>query len=357
MGKTLVYQAILGTHRRLLGSEGRIGSFSLARDIEFARKAIVVPEGGLESLVLTRSCLRGFKKRYPSCSVSVVTPGEYSSVLEGDYWTNRLFFYNERSINPFNRSLKDLVEQLRAESFDIAIDLSYSHNLQTYLPVSLSGAAITVGFYDPARIFRYSISVRSTNGKRPFLPRLWSLFGVLDIYPEKDIYRLPGREASVDTVWKTVGLSEQTKREQLLGVFLDDTQEGVAGKREELTSLLKVLNTLPSKKILLAQNRVSRSVWEDMPRYDILVLPRETIAKIASILKECHCVLTNNIGFALLMASIGGRVIAVVHDKDVVKLSLRRISGIKPFILRGKELPVHRLGEFVKATMKSVKTD
>jgi hypothetical protein len=189
------------------------------------------------------------------------------------------------------------------------------------------------------------------------LPRLWSLFGVLDIYPEKDIYRLPGREASVDTVWKTVGLSEQTKREQLLGVFLDDTQEGVAGKREELTSLLKVLNTLPSKKILLAQNRVSRSVWEDIPRYDILVLPRETIAKIASILKECHCVLTNNIGFALLMASIGGRVIAVVHDKDVVKLSLRRISGIKPFILRGKELPVHRLGEFVKATMKSVKAD
>jgi len=161
----------LGTHRRLLGSEGRIGSFSLARDIESARKAIIVPEGGLESLVLTRSCLRGFKKRYPSCSVSVVTPGEYSSVLEGDYWTNRLFFYNERSISPFNRSLKELIEQLRAESFDIAIDLSYRHNLETYLPVSLSGAAITVGYYDPTRIFRYSISVRSSNGRQAFLPQ------------------------------------------------------------------------------------------------------------------------------------------------------------------------------------------
>ena len=354
MGKTLVYQAILGTHRRLLGSERRRGTFSLARDIEGARKALVVPEGGLESLVLARSCLRGFRKRYPSCSLAVVTPGEYSSVLEGDYWTNRLFFYSERSISPFNRSLKDLVEQLRGESFDIAVDLSYSHNLETYLPVSLSGASITVGFYDPSRVFRYSISVRPSNGGRAFLPRLWSLFGVLDIHPEDDIYRLPGREASVETVWKSVGTSARPGKEQLLGLFLDDTREGVGGDQEGLANLLKTLNALPSKKILLAQNRISRSVWKDLPRYDVLVLPRETIAKIASILKECHCVLTNNIGFALLLASIGGKVIAVVSDEDVARFSLRRIAGIKPFVLRGKELPVHRLGEFVRATMKSI---
>jgi len=152
-------------------------------------------------------------------------------------------------------------------------------------------------------------------------------------------------------------LSALPENEQMLGVFLDDTEEGVVSKREELANLLKILNTIPSKKILLAQNRISKSVWEDLPRYDVLVLPRETIAKVASILKECDCVLTNNIGFALLMASIGGKVIAVVSDEDVVKLSLRRIPGIKPFILRGKDIPAHRLGEFVKATMKSVRSD
>ena len=357
MEKTIVYQALMGTYRRLLGSEGSRGYFSLAQGLDQAKKLVLVPEGGLESLIFTRSFLRGLRNRYPSASVAVVTPGEYSSVLEGNYWTNRLFFYDERSKNPFSKSLKDLVEQLRAESFDIAIDLSYRHNLETYLPVSLSGASITVGFYDPARVFKYSIAVRSANHNRPFLPRMWSLFKVLDIHPEKGIYHLPGREARVDTVWKTVGSSVQPRKEQLLGVFLDDTKEGIVFKREELRSLLKVLNTLPSKKILLAQNRISRVIWEDMPRYDVLVLPRETIAKVASILKECHCVLTNNIGFALLMASIEGRVVAIAPAKDVVRLSLNRIQGIKPFIVGGKELPVGALKNFLRAAMKSDNVD
>jgi ADP-heptose:LPS heptosyltransferase len=356
MGKTLVYQAIMGTYRRLLGSEGRIGPFSLAQDIEYAKKMVLVPGKELESLIFTRSFLRGLRKRYPSAFLAVVTPGEYSSVLEGNYWSDQLLFYDERSINPFSKSLRDLVEQLREQSFDVAIDLAYSHNLETYLPVSLSGAPITVGFYDPTRVFKYSISVRSANGNRPVLPRMWSLFNVLDIYPGKDIYRLPGKKARVETVWKTIGLSEQPKKSRLLGVFLDESKEGTVDKREELTGLLKFLNTLPSKKILIAQNRISPSVWDELPKYDILVLPRETIAKVASILKECHYVLSNNIGFALLMASIGGNVIVMVPEKDIKKLSLHRIPGIIPFVLKGRELPIKRLGNFIRAVMKTGNT-
>ncbi len=357
MGNTLVYQALMGTYRRLLGSEGPNGSFSLAQDLEQAKKMVLVPERELENLIFARSFLRGLRARYPSASIAVVTTGEYSSVLEGEYWTNHLFFYNERSKNPFNKSLRDLIEQLRSESFDIAIDLSYRHNLETYLPVFLSGASITVGFYDPARVFRYSISVKSANRDRPFLPRMWSLFNILDIHPEKGIYNLPGREARVDTVWKTVGSSVQPQKEQLLGVFLDDTKEGIIYKREELRNLLKVLNTLPSKRLLLAQNRISPSVWEDLPRYDVLVLPRETIAKVASILKECDYVLTNNIGFALLMASIEAKVVAIVPEKEVAKLSLNRIGGILPFIVKGKELPVDSIENFMRAVMKSAQVD
>jgi ADP-heptose:LPS heptosyltransferase len=353
MGMTLVHQAIIGTYKRLFGSAEAKGTFSLTRNIENAKKLVLVPEGELASLILTRSFLRGLRLSYPSASISVVTPGEYSSVLEGEYWTDKLFFYNNRSKNPFNRPLRDLVEQLREESFDIAIDLSYQHNLETYLPVSLSGAAVTVGFYDPARFFKYSISVRSYDANRPFLPRMWSLFKILDTHPEMGVYDLPGKEANVDTVWKTVGSSIQLRRDQLLGVFLDETKEGVVYKREELSSLLEILNTLPSKKILLAQNRISRSLWENLPKYDVLVLPRETIAKVASILKECHCVLTNNIGFALLVASIGGKVVTIVPEKDVAKLSLNRIRGIEPFIIKKREIPVGPLGEFLRAIMMS----
>jgi ADP-heptose:LPS heptosyltransferase len=357
MEKTLVYQALMGTYRRLLGSEGRNSPFSFAQDVEYAKKIVLVPERGLECLILARTFLRGLRKRYPSALIAAVTPGEFSSVLEGDYWANRLYFYDDRSWNPFSRSLRDLVEQLRAGSFDIAIDLSHAHNLETYLPVSLSGACVTVGFYDPSQVFRYSISVRPAAQERPYLSRLWSLFSVLDIHPEEDIFHLPGREARIDTVWKTVGFSVRPQQDQLLGVFLDDTREGVTCRREDLTSLLKVLNTLPSKKILLAQNRISPALWEDLPRYDVLILPRETIAKVASILKECHCVLTNNIGFALLMASIGGTVIAVVQEKDVKRLSLHKIPGIRPFILRGRELPVDRLGAFIRRVMKGTVAD
>ena len=344
----------MGTYQRLLGSEGPDGAFSLARDLESARKLVFVPERGLASLILSRSFIRGMRKRYPSASVAVVTPGEYSSVIEGDYWTNRLFFYDNRSRNPFSRSLRDLVDQLRAESFDIAIDLSYRHNLETYLPVTLSGASITLGFYDPAKVFKYSISVRSEKENKPFLHRMWSLFSILDIHPGDNIYHLPGEEARVNTVWKTIGLSVQPERDQLLGVFLDDSREGVISNHDTLTNLLKNLNTLPSKKILLAQNRISSSVWEDLPTYDVIVLPRETIAKIASIMKECHCVLTNNIGFALLMASIGGNVVAIVREEEVRRLSLNRIKGISPFVVKGKELPVGSLGEYLRSVMRPV---
>ncbi len=353
MGIALVHQALIGTYQRLFGSAEGKGTFSLARHIEQVKKLVLVPEGELANLILTRSFLRGLRGRYPSAAISVVTPGEYSSVLEGDYWIDSLIFYNNRSKNPFNKPLRDLVDQMREEAFDVAIDLSYQHNLETYLPVSLSGASVTVGFYDPARFYKYSIAVRSYDTNRPFLPRMWSLFKILDTYPEEDIYELPGKEANIDTVWRTAGSTIQLRRDQLLGVFLDETKEGIVYKREELSNLLGVLNKLPSKKILLAQNRISPSLWENFPRYDVLVLPRETIAKIASIMKECHRVLTNNIGFALLVASIGGKVVAVVPEKEVVKLSLNRIRGIEPFIVKKRELPVGPLGEFLRAAMIS----
>jgi ADP-heptose:LPS heptosyltransferase len=357
MGKALVYQALFETYRRLFGTKGISGPFSLAHDLDNIRKIVLVPEGGLESLIITRSFLRGLRTRYPSAMIAVVTPGEFSSVFEGTYWADRLFFYDDRAMHPFSRPLRDLIDQLRGESFDAAVDLSCRHSLETYLPVSLSGAAITVGFYDPSNVFDYSISVRAGNGGRPWLPRLWSLFEILDVHPEGDIYALPGREASVETVWKTIGFSIQPKQDQLLGVFLDERSSGVACRQEELSDLLKTLNTLPSKKILLAQNRISRAVWEDLPRYDVLILPRETIAKIAAILRECHCVLTNNVGFALLMASIGGRVVAMVTEGEIERLSLARIPGIEPFRMKGKGIPVRELGEFLRSVMRSAPAD
>jgi len=357
MRKALVYQLLMGTCRHLLGAGGVNSPFSLARDPGRARKIILVPEGGLDSLVLARSFLRGWRVRYPSAEISVVTPTEYGSILEGDYWADRLFFYDDRSKNPFSRSLRDLVQRLRSESFDIAVDLSYGRNLETYLPVSLSGASITVGFYDPSGIFTYSISVKGAERHRSYLPRMWSLFKVLDVHPEEDLFHLPGREANVDTVWKTVGISIEPRKEQLIGVFLDDTVEGVFPGREGLSNLLKVLNTLPSEKMLLAQNRLSQRILGDLPRYRVLILPRETIAKIASILKECHLVLTNNIGFALLMASIGGNVIAIVRRLDVERLSLNRIRGIRPFVVDERGLPIMALNDFLRAAVKSGRAD
>jgi ADP-heptose:LPS heptosyltransferase len=353
MGKALIYQALFGTYRRLFGTKGTNGSFSFTRNLENLRKVVLIPEGSLESLILARSFLRGLRARFPFTKISVVTPGEFSSVLEGKYWTDRLFFYDDRAMHPFSRSLRDLIDQLRGESFDLAIDLSYRHNLETYLPVSLSGASITVGFYDPDRVFDYSISLRAENDRRPYLPRMWSLFNIFNVYPDGDIYSLPGREASVETVWKTVGFSIRPRNNQLLGVFLDESAKGVGGRKEDLAHLLKVINALPSKKILLAQNRISRDVWEDLPRYDILILPRETIAKIAAILKECHCVLTNNVGFALLMASIGGRAVSLVTKGDLEKLSLNRIAGIIPLPLKDKGIPIDALSRFLQTVMRS----
>jgi len=103
MGNTLVYQALMGTYRRLLGSEGPNGSFSLAQDLEQAKKMVLVPERELENLIFARSFLRGLRARYPSASIAVVTTGEYSSVLEGEYWTNHLFFITrDRKIHSTN---------------------------------------------------------------------------------------------------------------------------------------------------------------------------------------------------------------------------------------------------------------
>jgi len=57
------------------------------------------------------------------------------------------------------------------------------------------------------------------------------------------------------------------------------------------------------------------------------------------------------------MASIEGRVVAIAPAKDVVRLSLNRIQGIKPFIVGGKELPVGALKNFLRAAMKSDNVD
>lgn len=357
MGKTLVYQALLKAYRRLYGTEGSNETFSLAGAMESAKKVVLVPERGLESLILTRSFIRGLRQRYPSASITVVTPGEYSSVIDGEYWADRLIFYDDRSKNPFNKSLQRLVSELRDGSFDIAIDLSYRHNLETYLPVYLCGAPITMGFHDPSGTFRYSISLRAAEEDQPYLPRLWSLLRVLDIHPVRDVYHLPGQEAHTSTVWNSVEFGVQTQKDRLIGVFLDETEEGSIGNRKVLADLLKVLHAIPSKKILLAQNRISHSVWHDLPKYDLFVLPRETIAKVASILRGCHCVLTNNNGFALLMASIGGEVLSIAPRKAAEKLSLHQIPGIKFFALKGKEIPAGEISDYLRVTLKSKRAD
>lgn len=113
-------------------------------------KILVVKPSALGDIVHSLPFLRSVKKRFPRCLIHWVVARGLHEILEGHPLLDRLWVINKNEWKKLSRAketareLRGLFSGLRAEGFDIAVDLQGL--LRSGLIAMASGAGIRVGF-------------------------------------------------------------------------------------------------------------------------------------------------------------------------------------------------------------------
>jgi len=108
-------------------------------------KILVIKFWGMGSIVLATPTLRALKGAYPGAQITFLTFEQNERLCRSVPSIDRVHSYRAASLSDFLLSFATLVRFLRAERFDVVIDLEFFANF-TAIITALSGAPITVGY-------------------------------------------------------------------------------------------------------------------------------------------------------------------------------------------------------------------
>jgi len=150
-------------------------------------KVGVIRLSSLGDVVLATSCLKPLREAHPDCEIVFVTKSEYVGVFENNQYLNGVISWSERE--PF----KSLLARVRAEKFDVLLDLHSTP--RTHSITALSGAGKVIR-YKKAHLARKLSVVRKKKLKaKHVIDRYMEAVGGLGVqakdplpavYPDKD---------------------------------------------------------------------------------------------------------------------------------------------------------------------------
>lgn len=158
---------------------------TIARSPPPPRKVLVIHFKLLGDLVLATPALRALKQRYPDCELHVATSTVNAPLLQRLPWIRRVWALPREGAGAAWRTWRPLVAQMRAQRFDVCVDLI--GNDRGALLSLLSGARARVGRV-PERGFRlrrllYTHPVEEFDTTRHESLAHWYTVSCLDVPP------------------------------------------------------------------------------------------------------------------------------------------------------------------------------
>ncbi|GEN76805.1 glycosyltransferase family 9 protein [Chryseobacterium hagamense] len=116
-------------------------------------KILIIQKKFMGDVLVTSTLLPLLKNKYPDAEISFLLEEKYAQILIGNPYIHQIIFFKD--------SLKDTLAEIKAQKFDLVIDL-YS-KLETALITYFSGAGTRIGFFKKYTKFFYNYPVKREN--------------------------------------------------------------------------------------------------------------------------------------------------------------------------------------------------
>ena len=113
-------------------------------------KILIIQKKFMGDVLVTSTILPLLKNKYPDAEISFLLEEKYAQILIGNPYIHQVIFFKD--------SLKDTLSEIKAQKFDLVIDL-YS-KLETAAITFFSGAATRIGFFKKYTRFFYNHPVK-----------------------------------------------------------------------------------------------------------------------------------------------------------------------------------------------------
>lgn len=272
-------------------------------------KILIIQKKFMGDVLVTSTILPLLKNKYPDAEISFLLEEKYAQILIGNPYIHQVIFFKD--------SLKDTLFEIKAQKFDLVIDL-YS-KLATAAITFFSGAATRIGFFKKYTRFFYNHpikrddQVKSENTTLGIEHRLLLLepLGIpfQEIFPK--VYLTDEEIRNAHKVLAKYGLSEN---DHLIMISTFGSSEEKTYPIEYMAELLnyiavckpaaKILcNYLPSQKQLfkelltLIAAETKKSVVQDFDTKDL--------REFAAVTSLCKCLIGNEGGATNVSKALG----------------------------------------------------
>lgn len=113
-------------------------------------KILIIQKKFMGDVLVTSTILPLLKNKYPDAEISFLLEEKYAQILIGNPYIHQVIFFKD--------SLKDTLSEIKAQKFDLVIDL-YS-KLETAAITFFSGAGTRIGFFKKYTRFFYNHPVK-----------------------------------------------------------------------------------------------------------------------------------------------------------------------------------------------------
>ncbi len=313
------------------------------------RKILLIPGENLAELVLLSGFITAVKNRFPQTEICILVPREQACLLE-DIPRVRAIEYGNRSSHHFDVNFRRVAGALQKENFDWAVNLSFNAGRPEGLITYHSGSKIHTGLPTPETERYYNLVIKKPPEEPCFRERYSHLFRILQVEvplkPSSNVIQLSDQELQRGARY----LRMRKARRRMSG-FIGCAPEWRVEDKSLVRNLQKFLERLSESldptKLLVAGNLApvdQIGKWENIAAHmHIFANMRNMLSSLAA----CDKVITNSVGAACLLGSLGVIVGLIPTDKEnLSRLSSSDLKNIQIIRHDKDRFPLKRAVDF-----------
>ena len=304
---------------------------SFSRYLTDPRKILLVAGENLAGFILSFHFIEPLLEKFPEAEIWIVVRPEEACLIE-NHKRVQIIPWGPRSLHTFDSQYRKTAAVLREESFDWAINLSFSGRPEALLTYH-SEAKIRTGLNTPDNERYYNLIVKNIPPEPGFLRQFGGLFRALHVEGPQQSGPSPIRltDAELHRGKQFVRQRKSLRTEgQFIG-FIPEWRPGLKSVERLLQGIIsRLIRQFDPMHLLIAGNLAPADELRKLSEISPYTFFFDDLRHMFSSLASCDRLITNSIGAAITLASLGGSVELVVTDeKYLARLAAEELDKIR----------------------------
>lgn len=263
------------------------------------KKILLIKPRGIGDIVLSTIILDDLKKNFPSAEIHYLTETFAKDALVNNPFVNKIHTMEKTEF------VLKVASRLRKEKYDMIIDLW--SNPRTAQITFLIHSKYRVGFSYRGRRYAYNILGTSGKGEHHSAEHNLELLKPLGItITSKQIHFYTNNE---DDYWAAEFIKENKRLEKIIiGIV---PSGGWKSKRCDANKWVEICNAIKQKLDVIflilwgPGDESDANFIKNNLRDDAILIPKVSIGKLSSLIKQCHLIIANDSGPMHIAAALG----------------------------------------------------